>query len=187
MKIKKIGNKVLLKRDENTLEVEIDQRVSTGRLMFIVLWFVVVFVAGIAIIPVYLKLSSEWTGIKIFYTVILIAWIYFLFTIGKILAWRYNGRELITFKGGNMSIANKYGNFGKPQVFDAKEVRQIKEYHAPDELLKKYIDYGFLGTRGESFEFLYKGKEYVMGKMLTEKEKRLLLPVLQRELLRQQK
>lgn len=169
-------------RNKDSLKVEIEQKVPTINLLLILLWFVLVFIAGILIFPDFLRLKSSWNIEKTIYSVMLAAWIFFLFKIGKILIWRYIGREVIIFTGKELTINNMYGTIGKPQKFKKKEIKKFKEYTGANSLLKKYINYEFLTTGGEKFEFAYNNNEYIFGKMLTESESKILEHIFRKEI-----
>ncbi len=182
METKKIGDKVYLTRDNSGLKIEIDQKVSLLKKLLILLWLILILIAGFMLITEYLQLPNEWNFDRIFYAIMLAAWTFFLLKVGKLLAWRYLGKEIIEIDQEKFSIKNKYGALGKPQVFDKKSIRKFKSTARANDLLKTYINYDFLTTGGERFEFAYNNNEYIFGKMLTDSEVNILDKIIKKEI-----
>ena len=128
--MKKIGNQIYFKEENNELYVEIKSLFDKSKFNLVLAWFVAWTICGLAVLSQFFFDYSR--NEKLFMVVFMALWLYFEFHVLNALRWRKSGQEIIKVNEKEFRYVKETGGRGIEKLYDTEKCTQLK-YAAENE------------------------------------------------------
>lgn len=125
---------------------------------------------------------AKTTDEQMFFSICLAFWLYFFFRIGKAVAWRRVGQEMIRISQEGVSIKNAFGTYGRAQFFLKGNIKRMELIERDASKFFHTLDQSFWVIGGDALTFQYLRKSIVFGKQLEVKDALALAKVIDKAL-----
>lgn len=177
---KTIGERVEFTRSKTGIKVVVHQKVEAWKMSVLAAWFTAWTFCGCVFI--YFLSQAETQGERTMLMISLALWVYFEFKVGRVLMWRWKGKEIIEITNGELHIENRVMRARKPKVFQIRHIHKFAPAKDNKRNFFAFLDESFWIMGGDRFEFSYMKKKFVMGKFLSDKDVRSLKLVFEKAL-----
>ena len=169
---KNIGERVEFTRSKTGVEVIVHQNVESWKMAILGAWFTAWTFCGATFL--YFLAHAQTQGERTMLAISIALWMYFEFKIGRVLMWRWKGKEIIEISNGELRIENRIIRERKSKVFQVRHIHKFVPTKDNNRNFFAFLDDSFWIMGGDRFEFKYLNKQYVMGKYLSDKDVRSL-------------
>jgi len=126
--------------------------------------------------------GAQTTDEKMFFSICLAFWLYFLIRIGKAVAWRRMGQEMIRVSAEGVSMKNAFGTYGRAQFFLKGNIKRMEVIERDASKFFHTLDQSFWVIGGDALTFQYLRKSIVFGKQLDVEDAMALAKVIDKAL-----
>lgn len=176
--MKYLSERVSVDSAPGRTSIVISARLSKGKETLLVTWFVAWVLCGAYII---VEVAGLPTGdLRQYLLVFLAFWTYFLLRIGRSVAWRTKGFELLRVRNGVFTIKNSLFGYGKARDFFIANIERLGPLNIDERSWKWQLNESFWVMGGDRLGFEHMGDKVAFGKGLTEEEATRVLQVLKK-------
>lgn len=174
----RIGERITITQGDDSLKVDINQRIPSAQMMMLTLWLVAWIALEVLVLTFWTQEPSEgnaWLG----YAIYSAFWAFFAFRIGKVWMWRRVGREVLVVDRKGIRIANAFGERGLPDFFAHGTYSMPTRIEANPQQILQTFEKAFWSMGGETLQFSSGKRTMVLGKQLSEQHANALLKLIQ--------
>ena len=168
-----IGERISFVKTKEQLSIIITQEIPRWKETLLLTWLMAWIFVGVLFILELTQRSDQQE--RMFFTVVIAFWAFFLVRIGKAYLWRKGGREMIWISPGKLAIKNGWWSYGKAKTYFLDNVKNVSLIPVDHKNFLQSLDRSFWVVGGENISIQYMKKELRVGKQLEEREARQLV------------
>jgi hypothetical protein len=167
-----IGERISFAKTKDQLSIIITQEIPRWKESLFLAWILAWVFCGILFILELTQRTDQQE--RLFFTVVIAFWAFFMVRIGKAYLWRKGGREMIRISPRELTIKNGWWKYGKAKSYFLDNVKEVSLIPVDPKNFMQSLDRSFWVVGGENIAIKYMKKELRVGKQLEEKEARQL-------------
>ncbi len=173
---KSIGPRITYAEHGDAFTVIISQSIPRTSFGLLVAWWFAWWLIGAVFLVEWAR--TEVADERMFFAISLAFWAYFAFRVGKVIAWRKWGREMIRITATTLSVKNAFGSYGRALEVPLASVDRMEVVKRDPAKFLHSLDQSFWIMGGESLVVRSKVKRLRLGKQLSMKEAGALAKVM---------
>lgn len=182
---KSIGPRITCAQHEDAFTVIITQSIPRTSFRLLVGWWFTWWFIGAVFLAEWAR--TEVADERMFYAISLAFWAYFAFRVGKVIAWRKWGREMIRITPTTLSVKNAFGSYGRALEVPLDTVDRMEVVKRDPGKFLHSLDQSFWIMGGESLVVRSRARRLRLGKQLSMKEAGALAQTLDQAIRRSRK
>jgi hypothetical protein len=163
-----IGNRISIAHHPDAFTVVITQEIPRTSFALLVAWWGAWWAVGVVFAVQWA--TTEVADERMFFTISLAFWAYFAFRVGKVIAWRKWGRELIRITPSELSVKNAFGAYGRAVSVPLSSVERMEVVKRDPRKFLHSMDQSFWILGGDTLVVRSSVRRLPMGKQLSERE-----------------
>ena len=163
-----LGSRISYEQSTDQFTVVITQEIPRMSFLLLVGWWLAWW--GIGAVFLWEWAQTEIPDERMFFSISLAFWAYFAFRVGKVIAWRKWGRELIRITPTELSVKNAFGSYGRAVVVPLASVERMEVVKRDPTKFLQTLDQSFWIMGGESLVVRSHVRRLPLGKQLSERE-----------------
>ncbi|MFZ6051165.1 hypothetical protein [Halocola ammonii] len=175
-----IGERISFVKTKEQLSIIITQEVPRWKETLLLTWLMAWVFVGVFFIFELTQRTDQQE--RMFFTIVIAFWAFFLVRIGKAYLWRKGGREMIWISPGELTIKNGWWNYGKAKTYFLDNVKGVSLIPVEPKNFMQSLDRSFWVVGGENVAIKYMKKELRVGKQLEEREARQLVMLIDKSI-----
>ncbi|MAO46913.1 MAG: hypothetical protein CL823_07160 [Crocinitomicaceae bacterium] len=180
MSSKSIGKRITISEHADAITIVISQKISFAQQIALEMWFGAwIGLGGLIGYGVYNFVDERYV-----YLICMTFWGFFFVRIGKVIAWRRIGNEVIRINKNEMLLKNAFKKRGKDRFYRLSELGNFQAVKKNIKSFMGSLDNSFWIIGGDTIHFKYKGKTHVLGKQLPESDSKQLATYLNKSVQR---
>ena len=164
---KSIGPRITYAEHGDAFTVIITQSIPRTSFLLLVGWWFAWWLIGAVFFVEWAR--AEVADERMFFAISLAFCAYFAFRVGKVIAWRKWGREMIRITGTTFSVKNAFGSYGRALEVPVASVDRMEVVKRDPAKFLHSLDQSFWIMGGDSLQFTYLRGRFVLGKQLDNK------------------
>ncbi|MEY3399113.1 MAG: hypothetical protein RL220_1707 [Bacteroidota bacterium] len=160
-----IGKRIEVAREKGKLTITVQQKIARWQEAFLLAWLSAWTFCGLVFVSYFLKAADN--SEKFFFGVSTALWFFFWWRIGKVVLWRWYGKEIITIVPGELHIRNAIGKSGRNRVYQSRNIFKLGPLKRDITSFLAFMDQSFWVMGGDRIGFSYSGSKVQFGKQLT--------------------
>ncbi len=183
--MKFIGDRISYQKKDQVFSVVIAATVEKSKEILLLIWLICWTACGAYFI---FQLFGDYNrDLKMYIGILLSFWAYYEFKIGKVYLWRRGGFESLKFKDDRLVL--KEVVFGRtiPKEFYLENIERFIADMPKQTNIVESLNNSFWVKGAQYLRFTYQGKDISFGRQLTEKERKGLVTLLNKELIHRKK
>lgn len=163
-----LGSRISFEQSTDQFTVVITQEIPRMSFLLLVGWWLAWW--GIGAVFLWEWAQTEIPDERMFFSISLAFWAYFAFRVGKVIAWRKWGRELVRITPTELSVKNAFGSYGRAVVVPLASVERMEVVKRDPTKFLQTMDQSFWIMGGESLMVRSSVRRLPLGKQLSERE-----------------
>ncbi len=163
-----LGSRISYEQSTDQFTVVITQEIPRMSFLLLVGWWLAWW--GIGAVFLWEWAQTEIPDERMFFSISLAFWAYFAFRVGKVIAWRKWGRELVRITPTELSVKNAFGSYGRAVVVPLASVERMEVVKRDPTKFLQTLDQSFWIMGGESLMVRSSVRRLPLGKQLSERE-----------------
>ncbi len=163
-----LGSRISYEQTSDQFTVVITQEIPRMSFLLLIGWWLAWW--GIGAVFLWEWAQTEIPDERMFFSISLAFWAYFAFRVGKVIAWRKWGRELIRITPTELSVKNAFGSYGRAVAVPLASVERMEVVKRDPTKFLQTLDQSFWIMGGESLVVRSSVRRLPLGKQLSERE-----------------
>ncbi|MBN31280.1 MAG: hypothetical protein CL845_04705 [Crocinitomicaceae bacterium] len=161
-----IGDRITYAWHENALTIIIRQRIPRSQQIVLEGWFFAWLCVGGA---TSMEMADATGSDRTFFLIFMAFWVFFAFRVLKVILWRRIGKEMVRITAEGMSVKNSFNNLGRARFFVKNNIKKMEVIQRDKTNFTQNLDQSFWIMGGDSLQFTYFRRHFVLGKQLDNK------------------
>ncbi len=173
---KSIGQRISYAQHTDSFTVVITQEIPQTSFRLLCAWWFAW--CGIGGVFIWQWSITQIADERVFYAICIAFWAYFLFRVGKVIAWRKWGKELIRITPHALSLKNAFGSYGRAFEIPLNSIDRMEVVKPDPKKFLQSLDQSFWIMGGDRLFIKSKAKRIPLGKQISEREAGALAKVI---------